>query len=146
MKLKPSKTISVSGVPYLHRWHLIPRNRFFNIYLHKFVGNDDARALHDHPWWSFSIRLKGKLREHYRPMDNQIWWVQRSRMAPRLCFRSPTFAHRLELIDKKPAWTLFITGPVIRLWGFHCGNKWKPWFEMTTRDGKPIGGCDDQTL
>ena len=42
----------VIGKNYLSRWHIIPRNRYFNIYLHKFVGSDDDRALHDHPWRS----------------------------------------------------------------------------------------------
>lgn len=121
------------GAGYLLRWHLIPRNRFFNIYLHKFIGNDDERALHDHPWHSLSIRLKGELWE-YTP------WVQ---LAPRIKYRSATMAHRIELVDKsKPAWTIFITGPAIREWGFHCKNGWQHWSTMTTKDGKTIGGCE----
>ena len=45
----------VIGTNYLERWHLIPRNRFFNVYLHKFSGPDSCRELHDHPWWNLSI-------------------------------------------------------------------------------------------
>lgn len=37
--------------PYMKRWWLIPRNKWFNIYLHQFMRDDDDRALHDHPWW-----------------------------------------------------------------------------------------------
>lgn len=29
--------------PYLLRWFLIPRNPWFNIYLHKFLCDDDDR-------------------------------------------------------------------------------------------------------
>ena len=31
--------------PYLLRWWIIQRNRFFNIYLHKFLRSDDDLAL-----------------------------------------------------------------------------------------------------
>ena len=44
---------------YMLRWWVIPRNRWFNIYLHKILRDDDPRALHDHPWWNISIVLKG---------------------------------------------------------------------------------------
>lgn len=137
------------GAGYLLRWHLIPRNRFFNIYLHKFIGNDDERALHDHPWNSFSIRIKGQLREHYRKLahvnkGNMSFWMMKfhHRKPPRFCFRKASFSHRLELVGSKPAWTIFITGPVKREWGFHCPKGWQHWSTMTTKDGKTIGGCE----
>lgn len=41
-------TIGGHERPYLLRWFIIPRNRFFNIYLHKFLRSDDDRALLDH--------------------------------------------------------------------------------------------------
>ena len=150
MKIFKPKRI---GAGYLLRWHLIPRNRFFNIYLHKFIGDDDARALHDHPWNSLSIRLKGQLWEYTSLSEIEKLkykynaalivdanWVQ---LAPRIKYRSATMAHRIALVDKnKPAWTIFITGPTIREWGFHCRNGWQHWSTMTTKDGKQIGGCE----
>jgi hypothetical protein len=48
----------------MERWHIIPRNRLFNIYLHHFLKSDYDRALHDHPWASLSIILKGEYTEH----------------------------------------------------------------------------------
>lgn len=66
----PSKVITLGGIDggpprdYLKRWHLLPRNRWFNIYLHHFVHGDDDRALHDHPWASASLLLEGRYREH----------------------------------------------------------------------------------
>lgn len=131
--IRPHKII---GVGYLERWHLLPRNRWFNIYLHKFTGSDDERALHDHPWHSVSFLLWGRLAE----------WIPGAgvRLVPRFLpvFRRATHAHRLELMGFKPAWTLFITGPVIREWGFHCPKGWQHWSTMTTADGKTIGGCE----
>lgn len=144
--IKPHKTI---GENYLERWHIIPRNRFFNIYLHKFSGSDDDRALHCHPWPSFSIRLKGQMLEHRRTIlqdDGQV--VQdmnygtpiKSRVR-RFMFRSATYAHRLELVTPV-AWTLFITGPRIRDWYFWCPKGPVHYSLMTTPDGKKIGGCE----
>lgn len=65
-----SKIIYLDGIDggprreYLCRWHLIPRNPWFNLYLHKFVHGDDDRAKHDHPWRSWSLLLDNGYREH----------------------------------------------------------------------------------
>jgi len=122
------------GDNYLWRWWLIPRNRFFNIYLHRFGRSDDDRALHDHPWFSVSLLLKGEMIEHNHNGIRYIPWL-----LP--IFRTAKFAHRLELV-KGPVWTVFITGPRIRSWGFYCPQGWRPWREFTTPDGNGTGkGC-----
>lgn len=128
------KPDAVIGDNYLYRWFLIPHNKIINVYLHKFVGSDDDRALHDHPWWSISLLLKGNLTEvrKNKPPRRPQW------MAPIL--RKPTDAHRL--INKgPPCWTLFITGPHVRQWGFHCPTGWKHWRTMTDENGNKTGGC-----
>lgn len=54
---------------YLHRWTLFqPRWpkalwKGFGIYIHKFVGDDWSRDLHDHPKRFISIGLRGQYRE-----------------------------------------------------------------------------------
>jgi hypothetical protein len=135
IKRKPDFIV---GDGYLARWWILPRNRYLNIYLHRFTGDDDDRALHDHPWASMSILLKGVLREHN---------FKGHRCIPRLVpiIRSAKFAHRLELI-KGPAWTIFITGPVTRHWGFHCPNGWVHWkkFVSNTDRGQIGVGCGEQ--
>jgi hypothetical protein len=54
-------------------------------------------------------------------------------------------AHRLELING-PCVTLFVTGPKIREWGFHCPFAgWRHWRDYTHvgEGGSSIGrGCD----
>tara|TARA_B100000749_G_C18448710_1_gene475338 strand:- start:3617 stop:4039 length:423 start_codon:yes stop_codon:yes gene_type:complete len=128
---------------HMLRWHVIPRNRWFNVYLHKIYANDDERALHDHPWWSVSFKLfGGELREYLKNKDVDFAALGLYRIPPRICFRSATFAHRLE-VPEKPVWTLFITGPYKRDWGFHCPKGWRHWSTMTTAEGKQIGGCDE---
>jgi hypothetical protein len=37
----PSFVVGGHVDPYLYRWYLIPRNKFLNIYLHKFLRSDD---------------------------------------------------------------------------------------------------------
>lgn len=125
----------VIGTDYLWRWHLVPRNRFFNVYLHKFGRSDDDRALHDHPWYSVSFLLRGELLEHH---------LNGKRHVPlfRPVFRTAKFAHRLEVV-KGPVWTLFVTGPKVRDWGFYCPAGWRHWRIFTSSDGVSVDrGCD----
>lgn len=142
---EPDKVI---GVNYLERWHLIPKNRLFNVYLHKFSGSDFDRALLDHPWYSVSFLISGELieatnRYHYLGGGGVLSNRRKiRRWIP--VFRSAEFPHRLILPSRSPtAWTVFITGPVIRPWGFLCGDGWRQWREVVRADGQPIeGACD----
>ena len=105
---------------YLNRWHLIPRNKWFNVYLHQFVGCDPELAHHDHPWWSMSIVLRSFYAESNSGNAKQ-WNYLRSR----IIIRAPEAAHKIAMLaGVKNCWTLFITGPVVRDWGFWVGGKW----------------------
>lgn len=146
----PDIVIGTPSDPYMHRWYVIPRNRWFNVYLHKFLRNDDDRALHDHPWWSLSLALKGQYFELVREKVLGVS-VDVTRLRDRFSFvlRSAEHAHRIILPrgpDGKPipAWTIFLTGPKIREWGFHCPGGWRGWREFTTGpNGEAVGkGCD----
>lgn len=128
----------VIGDGYLYRWWLIPRNPIFNIYLHKICADDDDRALHDHPWINISILLNGGYWEHLRG------GVAIRRCEGSVVFRMPSTAHRLEMINGLPVWSLFITGPRVREWGFLCPQGWRHWRDFV-QPGNPgqIGrGCD----
>jgi hypothetical protein len=108
----------------LRRWWVIPRNSFFNIYLHQILRSDDDRALHDHPWASVSFLLKGNLHEIVKVEGDDLQILR----APRHFFpyyRSPELAHRLVIFDGQPCWTLFITGRKARDWGFFCESGWR---------------------
>jgi hypothetical protein len=126
--------------PYLLRWYLIPRNRWFNVYLHKFMRDDDDRALHDHPWASISFVLWGGYRELYRLNGRD---VERTVTAGMVLFRPAEFSHRV-MLGGGTCWTLFVTGPRQREWGFHCPHGWRHWREFTSGDhGETVGrGCD----
>ncbi|UES40956.1 cupin domain-containing protein [Roseibium aggregatum] len=128
----------IGNPPYMLRWWLLPRNPTFNVYYHRILRDDDDRALHDHPWPSFSIMIKGQLREVLEDGPRVV-------LAGDCIYRGPEMAHRLELIDGQPAETLFITGPRVREWGFHCPKGWVHWQDFTAPgDSSQIGrGCGE---
>ena len=140
------------GGAYLRRWWLIPRNPVFNIYLHQFLRDDDDRALHDHPWPWVSFLLGGSYIEH--TIARGGIHHRQTRHPGSLKVSGPRRAHRIELLPFTsvsgesfllPCWTIFITGPRLRGWGFHCPERgWVPW-QRFTAEGKPgeVGpGCD----
>ena len=140
---EPDETIGAKDPrgPYLERWWIV-RSRFTCIYIHRFMRSDDDRALHDHPWiGNLSILLGGSYVEHeilYGGVHTKTTFEERD-----VKLRGPWFAHRIEISG--PAWTLFITGPRVRQWGFFCPQGWRHWQDFTSAtDGKTeIGrGCD----
>ncbi len=135
----PDFSVGPSDDPYMLRWWWLPRNRILNIYIHRILHDDDDRALHDHPWASLSYMVGGELLEHYmvkgephhipgKSYTRTRWLIPRDWI-----YRSPRFAHRLRLISKT-ATTIFITGPKVREWGFHCPKGWVPWRDFVTPD------------
>jgi len=155
---------------YLRRWYVIPRNPLFNIYLHQFLRSDDDRALHDHPWLNVSYVLRGSYYEQTIAAGGVHSRTLRS--AGMFAFRRARQAHRVELLregkerfvstmktradgtqfvsavvraNEIACWTLFITGPRIRAWGFHCPAGWVHWKKFT-KPGAPgeVGpGCGE---
>lgn len=148
----PDFVIGGADRPYLRRWWLIPRNKFFNMYLHQFVRSDDDRALHSHPWlFNASILLRGMYIEHV-PGKAFV------RTQGEFKLRFGRAWHRIELfcglMDKygdrtppgaeAPVWTIFITGPRVREWGFNCNGRFVHWKAFTaSNDPGAVGkGCD----
>jgi len=119
---KPDVVIGANrNPPYMKRWWVIPRNKYFNIYLHEVGQDDDDRALHDHPWINMSYVIDGGYNEH--TIEKGGTHKRTPRLPGAIKFRLPSAAHRLELL-KPQAVSLFITGPKMRKWGFHCPKKW----------------------
>lgn len=137
-KLEQMKTtIIVDGKPYLTRYYLLGRRltkdgeysgRPFNIYLHHFHASDGDRSLHDHPWYGFSLIVKGGYVEEraidtgWRRKDGGIVLspTQRRIYKPGMwnLIGKKDF-HRVELLNEiDGAWSLFFAGPRNRAWGF----------------------------
>lgn len=136
--------------PYMLRWYVVPRNRWINVYLHKFCRDDDDRALHDHPWWFLSLMLAGTYVEHVAVTLLGIGVTKaKTRRAGSIAYRPATHKHRVELVKRPdgspiPCWTLVLTGPRVREWGFWCPQGFVNWKDFTTgENGERVGrGCD----
>lgn len=156
----PDVIIGGEADPYMRRWWVIPRNRWFNVYLHHFLRSDDDRALHDHPWWNISWLLDGSYFEMVPVDDREPAGPSRAiyRTSGAFAFRKAEAAHRIVLQTtfwpgsgrslEKPVWTLFITGPKVRVWGFWCPKGWKDWRDFTSfrskGNGHEVGpGCGE---
>lgn len=170
---EPDFIIGGKESPYLRRHWLLPRNRFFNVYVHEFLRSDDDRALHDHPWlFNASWIIEGGYTE-WTPAPEE-WLMpdvtERCQYPERETlkagdwkFRWGPAPHRVELALEwtivlargcpfpfpcpvpKKCWTVFVTGPIVREWGFHCiGRGWVHWKLFTARDdpGAVGKGCD----
>jgi len=116
--------LGVGGTPgdhYMLRWWRIPRNDRANVYIHRFRHSDDDRALHDHPYPSCSMVLEGSYVEHTIAQGG----IHHRRVARAgdITFRGARAAHRIELTEGE-CWSLFLTGPRVRDWGFHCPKGW----------------------
>lgn len=155
MTRPPDLEIGGAADPYLRRWHLIPRNPVCNVYLHQIRRADDGRALHDHPWINLSLILAGGYHEvvfarpprRGRPLPTT---VVRARIAGDVVGRRSKVAHRLVPCGES-CWSLFVTGPRLRAWGFWCPQgRWVHWRDFTAGPstgaqgrGERVGrGCD----
>ncbi len=124
------------GTAYLSRWYLIGARRTpdpelkgqfldesrgertwpFNLFLHSFHRSDDDGALHSHPWsWAVSLILASGYDEERRVGDG----VLRRRVRPfTLNFLRGDTYHRVDLIDGRECWSLFLVGPKRSTWYF----------------------------
>lgn len=141
---EPDVVIGEASDPYLLRWWVIPRNPFFNLYLHHVLRSDDDRALHDHPWVNMSYIVDGAYTE-ITPGN-----VRTIRPEGTFKARWAKAQHRLELHASHgevfPCVTLFATGPRLRRWGFQCPKGWVYWRDFTkkTPEGTYVAsGCGE---
>jgi hypothetical protein len=124
---------------YLFRWYVFKTKRI-TLFIHKFIRSDEDRALHDHPWSFLVIPIWQGYIEHsdlpcgcfmcrnhptmppYRmTVKRRVWPILGSR------FRHGTYRHRVELIEDKPAWSLFFHFTEFRDWGFHMPDGFVQW-------------------
>ena len=112
---------------YMWRWHLIPRNRLFNIYLHVFIGDDDS-TFHDHPFRSWSLCLWGRMTEYTRvEVFDGLTGAYKHAATESTEIGAGTFARRgldtrhFIKLRSKFAVTIFCTGPLQNdgLWFFY---------------------------
>jgi hypothetical protein len=104
----------------LERYHVID-SRSVSIRFHHWLSSDDDRAPHDHPWSSMTVALTDGLLEHAAGTTAEL-------EQGTVITRAAVTPHRIEL-TAPDAWTLFVTGPVVRRWGFHTAGGWVHWHD-----------------
>lgn len=133
IKRPPDFIIGPQDAPYLRRWFLLPRNDACNIYLHEIRHDDIDLALHDHPYDFESTILRGSYLEHRQSFDGKPAHAI-YKTGDRNVKRAESL-HRLQVLDG-PVWTLLITGPRRREWGFETPDGWVHWEEFENNQGK----------
>ena len=115
----PDQTLGPDDDPYLRRWFIERSRETGNVYLHNTLRSDADPELHDHPWANVSIGLRETVVEEVP--DGERTTTRLIRPGD-VMFREATDRHRLHIA--KPTWTLFVTGPKVREWGFHHADGW----------------------
>lgn len=111
MKFLYHQKLGKPECPYMERW--VADFRLFSVRLHHWYFGDDPRHFHDHPWdfWVFVVfgcyvDVNSQGRENMERFS--------------LTFRPAEHKHTVET---KGCWTLILTGPEKREWGFWVRNK-----------------------
>lgn len=138
---------------YMERWWLVPKatpgeagcgpvsarkrplawllqRSGITVRVHHTLRSDNERHLHDHPFSSISIVLRGGYEEvvpfqadqhanHDRSRLRRIW-----RGPGSVVFRPATNRHRLVIPPGRSAWSIFIMFGTKRDWGFHTERGW----------------------
>lgn len=102
--------------PYMKRW--VVDCRWFSLRLHHWFCGDDPRHFHDHPWWFLTLVLWGSYTD-INPHGKEYLSVGSIRFRPAL--------HK-HTVSTTGCWTLLLTGPQKREWGFWVprsyGQRW----------------------
>lgn len=137
---EPDEVLIAGGKPYLERWWL--RRSYLEgcVYLHHVLASDPDEDCHDHPWDSTSIILRGIMSEFILLPDGKQHKVAPFKPGD-IVNRKASDAHRL-VVEGEPVWTLFMTGPRLRPWGFNTPDGWVPWREYVEKSDRRKTGQD----
>ena len=106
--------LGLPDCPYMDRW--IFNGHLFSIRIHHWRASDDDLHYHDHPWWFVTLILSGGYTdvspEGYEPMP-----------AGKISFRKALHRHTVEV--EQSTWTILLTGPESRVWGFWVNDKFR---------------------
>jgi hypothetical protein len=89
----------------------------FSLRLHHWHSSDDDRNFHDHPYSFYTVVLKGSYTD---VSDNG----EHLMLPGRVTYRPAEYRHYVKVPDGG-CWTLLLTGPVVRKWGFWVRGKFR---------------------
>lgn len=131
----PVREIRISNRRYMER-HWVGQIGPITCYLHRYLGGDGERNVHDHPWgWAVGIPLTGGYdEERVIGLCHREGWRSRT-VRVRPWKWNWLFAGTFHRVARTlpDTWTLFIHGPRIKGWGF-LARRWP----MATPIGEPV--------
>ena len=104
--------------PYCYRWVL--ELGLFSLRVHHWVGNDDIRVFHDHPYAFITFIFKGSY------IDCTPGDIVEFLTAPAIRFRPAQYKHT---VIAKDCWSFLICGIKIRhfkFWSIDLSKQWTP--------------------
>lgn len=122
LKIEWRHALGLPECPYVYRW-MLGHRKIGSIRLHHWLGPDDDRAVHDHPWWFVSYVLRG----YYTDCADTGGTCMSQGVAR---FRPALHRHTV-VPGPDGCWTLVLTGAVRRPWGFWPDGKFvkaNKWF------------------
>jgi hypothetical protein len=119
--IKWAERLGLPDCPYVIRWRIeVPAG---SLRIHHWLGPDDDRAFHDHPWPFTTLVLRGGYTD-FSPAGAEHL------RAGSIRYRAAVYQHTV-VPDAGGAWTVLITGPPMRSWGFWLDGKFRKankWF------------------
>lgn len=100
---------------YLRRWYI--ESPWMSIRLHHWMHGDDARARHDHPWGFWTFILAGRYTDVTPEGEQEM-------CAGTLAYRPAKHMHTVRIAPGEQCWSLLLTGPIMRRWGFWRRGRW----------------------
>jgi hypothetical protein len=111
-----NESIGLPECPYMRRW--VADFGAFAVRLHRWESSDDERAFHDHAWWFLTCVIKGSYVDISDHGEDVLTFGS-------VRFRRAAHKHTVKILQPG-TWTLLITGPAKRRWGFWVNGKlWK---------------------
>jgi hypothetical protein len=120
--------VSREGKVHFRRYRLL-ETPWFSVYIHNICESDLDLHMHDHPWDFTTILIKGGYKEYTK--DHPVGWYylpigRRTYDTPGMYMihHRAEDMHKIQLLDNKPAWSLFLCGPRRREFGYDVDGKW----------------------
>jgi hypothetical protein len=121
---RPPKKLAVRYMPFLRDEILTGSGNIYrhlpwwtpcNALLHHWLEHDDGGDMHDHPRWSITICLRGRITE-LTP------WGEKTLRAGSIVFRRTSYIHGFRVLREHSArtWTLFIVGRRVAAQNTYC--------------------------
>lgn len=119
--IRLGERLGLPSCPYVIRWRV--ETPLGSVRVHHWLGPDDDRAFHDHPWWFVTVVLRGGYTDRNPAGEDRL-------RAGSVRFRPAPYRHTV-IPDPGGAWTLLVTGRPLRAWGFWLDGKFRKankWF------------------